>query len=288
MNPNKLDVTKLDKQAAELGYKYRRGIQRGAGYIVIDEISGETVLGGDDFTATLKSVKEYFDGIGRELKVKAKALGYSFAQDSEDIDAYVLTEDSTGDTLLVSETLKDIRAFIDSAASDLDVEIEITKLPKIEPPSRKDINEALCGHEHADEIRAMQKSAKVADPSGQTWQDLQFEVRALKSREEFKPNWHNPDGLHDRNEHDEEDDRDLREYLKDVERQDKNFLAPDKDEPAYDTPKAPAVAAVVSITRRFNPKKLLAESQAKAAAQEAELEAELKKARARVRAKNKA
>jgi hypothetical protein len=107
MNPNKLDDTKLDQIAKELGYSYRRGAKPGAGYIVIDAISGETPLG-DDYTTPLKAVKEYFDTIAKQLKAKAKALGYSYVQDSEDRDAYVLTEDSTGDTLLVSETLKDI------------------------------------------------------------------------------------------------------------------------------------------------------------------------------------
>jgi hypothetical protein len=76
MNPNKLDVTKLDQQAAELGFSYRQGSKRGAGYNVIDDISGDTVLGDDDFTAPLKAVKEYFDTIAKQLKAKAKQLGF--------------------------------------------------------------------------------------------------------------------------------------------------------------------------------------------------------------------
>jgi hypothetical protein len=284
-NPNKLDVTKLDKQAAELGYSYRRGIKPGAGYNLVDDISGDTVL--DDYTASLKAIKEYLDRVAKELKAKAKALGYSYEIDSEDHDIYVLIEDSTGDTLLGDATLKDVRAFLDNAASDLDVEVEITKLPKVAPPSPKDIADALRGHNAAPEIRAMSKSAKVeVKPT----LDLKFEFRALKSREGFNPNW-NDIGGHELNEHDEADDWDLKQFLEDEKRKreifEKNF-APDKDAPGYETPKATAAAAVVSITRRFNPKKLLAESQAKAAAQEAELEAELKRARARVGAKNKA
>ena len=86
MNPtNKLDVTKLDKQAAELGYSYRRGIKPGAGYNLVDDISGDTVLG-DDYTASLKSVKEYLDNIAKQLKTKAKELGYSYERDFEDRD----------------------------------------------------------------------------------------------------------------------------------------------------------------------------------------------------------
>jgi hypothetical protein len=247
MNPNKLDDTKLDQIAKELGYSYRRGAKPGAGYIVIDAISGETPLG-DDYTTPLKAVKEYFDTIAKQLKAKAKALGYSYVQDSEDRDAYVLTEDSTGDTLLVSETLKDIRAFLDSAASDLDVEVEITKLPKVAPPSPKDIADALRCHHAAKEIRAMAKSAKVeVKPTP----DLQFEVRALKSREEFNPNW-NDIGGHELNEHDEEDGgRDAREYLASVERQNKSFLAPEKDDaPDYSAPKAATGFVTTSINRR--------------------------------------
>ena len=61
MNPTKLDVTKLDQQAAELGYSYRRGIKPGVGYNLVDDFSGDMPLG-DDYTASLKAVKEYLDG----------------------------------------------------------------------------------------------------------------------------------------------------------------------------------------------------------------------------------
>jgi hypothetical protein len=46
-NKPKLDVTKLDQTAKELGYSYRRGIKSGAGYNLIDDISGDTPLGDD-------------------------------------------------------------------------------------------------------------------------------------------------------------------------------------------------------------------------------------------------
>jgi hypothetical protein len=97
MNPiHKLDVTKLDKQAAELGYSYPRGIKPGAGYNLVDDITGDTVLGDDDFTASLKSVKEYLEKIAKQLKTRAEELGYSYECDSdEDRDGYVLIEDST-------------------------------------------------------------------------------------------------------------------------------------------------------------------------------------------------
>jgi hypothetical protein len=97
MNPiHKLDVTKLDKQAAELGYSYRRGIKPGAGYNLVDDITGDTVLGDDDFTASLKSVKEYLEKIAKQLKTRAEEPGYSYECDSdEDRDGYVLIEDST-------------------------------------------------------------------------------------------------------------------------------------------------------------------------------------------------
>jgi hypothetical protein len=251
-NPNKLDVTKLAKTAAELGYSYRRGIKPGAGYNLVDDISGDMPLGDDDYSASLKSIKEYLDTIAKQLKAKAKELGYSYARDDdEDRDGYVVIEDSTDEIVLgdgYTATLKDIRAFLDNVASDLGVEVEITKLPKIAPPSRKDINKALRGHEHDDEIRAMAKSTKVEPPKPMV--DLKFEVRAHQSRQSFDPNWNNPDGLHDRNEHDEDDDRDLREYLEDVERQNKSFLAPEKEAPDFSTPKAATGFATTSIKRR--------------------------------------
>jgi hypothetical protein len=290
-NTNKLDVTKLDKQAAELGFSYRRGIQRGAGYIIVDEISGETPLG-DDYTATLKAIKEFLDNVFKQLKDKAKALGFSYEQDSEDRDGYVLIDDSTGEIVLgdgYTATLKDTREYIDSAANDLDVEVEVTKLKKVKPPAPATISKALRGHQHAAEIRAMAKSAKVADQSGPTLHDIKLEVRALQSRESFNPNW-NDIGGHEINEHDEADDRDLKQFLEDEKRKRESFekyLAPDKSEPAFTTPTATAAPQVVLVKRR-NVKQLVAESQAKAVAEEADLEAELKKARARVRAKNKA
>jgi hypothetical protein len=243
MNPTKLDQTKLDALAKELGYSYRRGIKPGAGYNLVDDISGDMPLG-DDYTASLKSVKEYIDNVARQLKAKAKELGYSFERDFEDRDGYVLVEDSTDDKPLgdnYSATLKDIRAFLDSVANDLGVEVEITKLPKIAPPSRKDINKALRGHEHADEIRAMAKSAKVADKPTVTLHDLNLEVRALQSRQSFSPNW-NDIGGHEINEHDEADGgRDLKQYLEDEKRKRESFekyLAPEKGTPDFAAPKA--------------------------------------------------
>ncbi len=53
--------------------------------------------------------------------------------------------------------------------------------------------------------------------------DIKFEQRALNSRLEFKPDWINPDGLHDRNEHDEDDDRNLKQYLEDEKRKRESF-----------------------------------------------------------------
>jgi hypothetical protein len=258
-NTNKLDVTKLDKQAAELGYSYRRGIKPGSGYNLTDDISGDKVLGDDDYTASLKAVKEFLDTVAKQLRAKAKQLGYSYERDDdEDRDGYVLIDDSTGEIALgdgYTATLKDIRAFLDNVAADLGVEVEITKLPKIGPPSQKDISKALRGHELAAEIKAMTKSAKVADPSGPTL-DLKFEQRALKSREEFKPNW-NDIGGHEYNENDEADGgRELKQYVEDEKRKleifEKNF-APDKATPGFDTPKA--VTGFVVTSKKCRVKK---------------------------------
>jgi hypothetical protein len=248
-------MTKLDEQAAELGFKIKKGPTKFSGYILInlthDDLDEHPL--GDDFRASLSDIEDYLESYAADIaagRVKAAT------DDDDEVEAEV----ETG-----------------------------IKRPKVKPPAPATISKALRGHEHAAEIKAMAKSAKVSVP--QTT-DLQFELRALKSREEFKPNWNNVGGLHDFNEHDEEDDSYLRQFLEHEKRKRQIFekhFAPDKATPDYTAPTPPVAAAkVVSITRRFNPKKLLAESQAKAAAREAELESELKKARDRVRAKNKA
>ena len=171
MNPATLDQTKLDQLANELGYTYRRGIKPGSGYNVIDDITGDTVLGDDDYTASLKAVKEFLDNVAKQLKAKAKALGYSFERDFEDRDGYVLIEDITGDKPLsdnYTATLKDIRTFLDNVASDLDVEVEVTKLPKVKPPSKQKLADALRGHKSADQI----KEAVRETPPHQTKQQV--------------------------------------------------------------------------------------------------------------------
>jgi hypothetical protein len=263
-NPNKLDVTKLDKQAAELGYSYRRGIKPGAGYNIVDDISGDMPLG-DDYTTPLKAVKEYFDNIGKQLKAKAKAPGYSFERDcDEDRDGYVLVEDSTGEIVLgdgYTATLRDIRAFLDNVASDLDAEVETSaKVAKVKLPSRQKLAAALRSHSDAKEIKELMKSAKVADPTGPTLQDLMFEERARESRkrhaieEKWKTNldsvrdpWHEQD-------YDEafnlfrDGERDRREWLQSIERENAAFLAPETG--GYDAPKPATGFKVVSKGRR--------------------------------------
>ena len=264
MNPTKLDITKLDKLATELGYTYRRGIKPGAGYNVVDDISGDTVLGDDDYTASLKAVKEYLDNVAKQLKAKAKALGYSYERDDdEDREGYVLLEDNTGDIVLgdgYSATLKDIRAFLDSAADDLGVDVEVTKA-KVEPPSREDIAESLRGHHAAKEIRAMMKSAKVADQSGRlTLHDLIMEDqrREARKRSEIEQRWKtNRDSLHDQMPAREREwvvncfenpEKDHANYMAAIEREEAAFIPPDID--GYATPKPATGFQVVSKGRK--------------------------------------
>ncbi len=82
--------------------------------------------------------------------------------------------------------------------------------------------------------------------------DIKFEQRALNSRLEFKPRLDQSDGLHDRNEHDEDDDRNLKQYLEDESEREsfEKYLAPDKGTPDFATPKAALAAQVVKVKRR--------------------------------------
>ena len=144
--------------------------------------------------------------------------------------------------------------FKPSDDDDADAELETSAKAKVKPPSPQKLAASVRGHEHAAEIKAMAKSAKVADQqSGPTLHDLNLEVRALKSREAFNPNWNNVAG-HEIHEGDEADGgRALREYLAEVERQNKNCPLPDPNwtpEAAMPEPTDMADVAVVKLRRR--------------------------------------
>jgi hypothetical protein len=212
------------------------------------------------------------------LRAKATELGFSFKKGAGQFAGYVLTNerhddldekplrsDFTASLADVEDFLEDFSADIsagrikESDEPDADAEVETsTNVPKVKPPSPQKLAAALRGHESAAEIKALTKSAKVSDQqSGPTLQDAMFEQRALKSRLEHKLNGHrniNPDGLHDRNEHDEENDRELKKFLEDERRIRENFekySAPEKGTPDFAAPKAATGFEVATIGRRI-------------------------------------
>jgi hypothetical protein len=98
----------------------------------------------------------------------------------------------------------------------------------------------LCGHESAAEIKALTKSAKVADQqSGPTLQDLMFEERARESRKRhaMEQAWKtNLDSIRDPTTESDRDwalncfrdpEKDRRDWLQSIERENAAFLAPE-------------------------------------------------------------
>jgi hypothetical protein len=240
-------MTKLDDKARELGFTIKKGPTKFSGYILkrlnVSKQAAET----------------------KSNRARKATVDHLIDDDELQIDEYELQVDEYPIGSDYKWGLADIEDWLDAHAADIAAgrvkasddddakpEIEIgVKRPKLKPASPAAMRKSLGGHEHAGEIKPLVGNAKAATPKPTvTLHDLNLEVRALKSRDEHKPNWHNPDGLHDRNEHDENDDRDLREYLKDVERRNKSFLAPEPDAPDFATPKATAAAQVVVVKRR--------------------------------------
>jgi hypothetical protein len=211
------NITSLRAKATELGFSFKKGAGQFAGYVLTnerhDDIDEKPL--GSDFSASLADIADFLEDFADDI-----AAGKVKPSDDDD--------------------------------AEPEVETGANGVPKIKPPSPQKLAAALRGHADASEIKAMMKSANVAI---RPTLDIKFEQRALHSREDHKLNWQrkiNPDGLHDRNEHDEADDRALREYLKDVERQNKSFLAPEQDAPDFATPKAAVAAQVVMVRRRVS------------------------------------
>jgi hypothetical protein len=241
-------MTKLDDKARELGFTIKKGPTKFSGYI-LKRLNVAKQAAAKSNRARKGTVDHLIDD--EELAI---------AEYESQVDEYPIGSDYKWSLAEIEDYLESIAADIaagrvkqDDDSDEPEVETGV-KRPKVKPPAPATISKALRGHESADEIRAMAKSAKVADQqSGPTLHDLNLEVRALKSRDEFNPNWNNIGG-HEYNEHDEKDDRDLKQYLEDEKRIRENFekySAPEKGTPDFAAPKAATRFEVAKIGRRI-------------------------------------
>jgi hypothetical protein len=250
-----IDMTKLDDKARELGFAIKRGPTRFGGY-------------------TLKRLNVAKQAAAKNNRARKETVDHLIDDDELHIDEYDLQLDEYPIGSDYKWGLAYIEDWLDAHAADIaagrvkasdddDAEPEVetsVKLAKVKPPAAATINKALRGHEHASEIRAMAKSAKVSDPTGPTLQDLMFEERARESRkrhaieEKWKTNldsirdpWHEQD-------YDEafnlyrDGERDRRNWLHSIEKENAAFLRPEAG--GYDTPKPATGFQVVSKRRR--------------------------------------
>jgi hypothetical protein len=244
-------MSTIHDKAHELGYTLKKGPTKFSGYVLKRQDVKATKR-----IETKRAKKESLDELDDVI-----ADDESQEEESQQ-DVYPLGDDFRA-------SLSDIEDFLENLASDIaagrvkasddddpEPEVETIKLAKIKPPSKRKLATALRGHEHAAEIKTMAKSAKVSAPNS-AMHDLQFEQRALKSRLEFNPNWNQVRG-HQINEYDETDrGRDLREYLAEVERENRNLIPPDPTwtpESAMPMPADMADVAVVRVKRRVSKK----------------------------------
>jgi hypothetical protein len=240
----------IHDKARELGFIIKKGPTKFSGYVLkrlATEVSKKTA---NHVKRARKATidDEIIDDEEPQSHVDDYPLGDDYRASLADIEDYL---ESYADDVAAGR----VKA---SDEDDAEPEIEISvKLQKVKPPSPQKLAASLRGRADAAEIQAMMKSAKV-DIKITT--DIKFEQRALQSRENHKRNWQhriNPDGRHDRNEHDEQNDRDLREYLADVEREHRNFIPPDPTwTPESAMPMATDMAdvAVVKVKRRVSKK----------------------------------
>jgi hypothetical protein len=242
-------MTKLDDKAREIGLAIQKGPTKYSGHrlkrlnvpkqaaVKSNQARKDTV---DHLIDDDEALQDEYDSQIDEFPIGSD-FKWSLAEIEDWLDAYAA----------------DIAAGRVKASDEDDAEPEVetsAKLAKVKPPSKQKLGAALRRHEHAAEIRAMAKSAKVVvQQSVPTLHDLNLEVRALKSREAFDPNWTDVGG-HTINENDEADGgHALREYRESVERENRNLIPPDPawtPEAAMPMPTDIADVAVVKVKRR--------------------------------------
>jgi hypothetical protein len=278
----------LNEKAVELGFQIKKLPKRGSGYVLVNKSHqdiDEFPLG-SDFSASRADVENFLEdfasdiGAGRvkpsdeddaepEVETSAKlkkvrppspqrlAASLCGHADAAEIKAIAkeLCHDSNGFAEPAPQTKQDVH---DREA--LDNLLWVVTDPRASAAFYKQSKEIQAAHWRNLKI-ALEKDEKAKEAklpkSTITIQDLEREERARRARKFLKLNWHrnvNPDGLHDRNEHDEEDDRDLKQFLEDEKRKRESFdkyLAPEKDAPDFAAPKAATGFEVATIKRRI-------------------------------------
>jgi hypothetical protein len=247
-------MTKLEDKARELGFQIKKGPTKFSGYLLkrlnVSKQAAETKS-----NRARKATVDYLID-DDELQVDEYEL---------QIDEYPIGSDYKWGLAYIEDWLDahaaDIAAGRVKASDDGDAEPEVetgVKRPKVKPPAPASISKALRDHSDAKEIKELMKCAKVSDPTGpKTLHDLQIEVRAHQSRQNYNPAWNIVAG-HEIHEGDEADGgRALREYLAEVERENRNSPPPDPNwspEAAMPMPTDMSDVQVVKVKRRVSRK----------------------------------
>jgi hypothetical protein len=233
-------MKELQDKARELGFIIKKGPTKFSGYILkLINVPKRPAAETNSIQARKATIDEATDD--EELQIDAFPVGDDYKASLADIEDYL--ESYAAD--IAAGRVKQ------SDEDNAEAEVETSaNVPKVKPPSRQRLHAMLNGREDAAEIKALAKSANVDLKPTVTLHDLNREVRALKSRTEFDPKW-NSTGHHDINENDEDDGgRALREYLAEVERQNRNCPPPDKGTPDFAAPKAATGFEVATIGKR--------------------------------------
>ena len=233
-------MKELQNKAAELGFTIKKGPTKFSGYI-LKRLNVPKQSAPETKRARKETIDHLIDNEEElqqeyELQVDEYPLGSDYKWSLADIEDYL------------ESVASDIAAGRIKPSDDDDAEPEVEiNLEKVKPASSADMRESLGGHENANQIKPLVGNAKAVTPKPTvTLHDLNLEVRALKSRDEFNPNW-NDVGGHNVNENDEADGgHALREYRESVERENRNLIPPDKGTPDFTAPKAATTFVVTS------------------------------------------
>ena len=247
-------MTKLDQQAAELGFTIKKGPTRFSGYVLKRLIKRAPETSKRKATAIDEIIDE-----NEELQLD---------EYESQVDEYPLGSDFRASLSDIENYLEDLAADISAGrvkqSDDDDAEPEVetgAKVVKVKPPSRQTLAVALRSHSDRKEIKKLMKSAKVSDQSGgKTLQDLILEEKSYQSRKRYEAEqaWRtNIDSVRDpwhEQEYNEafnlfrDGERDRREWLASIERENAAFIPPDPT--GYDTPKPASGFQVTSKRRR--------------------------------------
>ena len=250
-------MSALDDKARELGFKIKKGPTKFSGHIL-----QRLNVAKQSTPETNWARKETVDHLVDDDELRLDEF-------ESQVDEYPLGSDFKWSLAEIEDYLESVAADIAAGRvkptdeDDAEPEVETSaKLAKVKPPSRQERADALRGHDAAAEIRAMARSAKVADQSGKTWHDLIIEQRAVEARRHYAIEQAWRTNLDSRYDPMGEDDRyfiaDMfidpekvhQQELERIRREDGAFIPPEPD--GYATPK-PATGFQVERKGRRKP-----------------------------------